>query len=174
MRKNKKRIDPRYFLSETTYRDEDIIEEELGNIALDLIGLIPIGGEAADMLNAFLLIRKGKYLQAAFSIISMFPEIGDIIGKGGKITTWMTQNFPKTAGAISNLSPSIIRLAEMIQTHEQKIKALFMKLKQDQRIKEYMSPEAIDMAWDALTKFVTTIAQGASEQETGTVDVEEV
>jgi hypothetical protein len=55
------------------------------NILLDLAGLIPGYGEIFDAINAVDYIRKGNYLFAALSAISIIPTIGDALGKGGKL-----------------------------------------------------------------------------------------
>ncbi len=68
-------------------RLQQIIESPVGaagHMALDAIGLIPGLGEPADLANALWYIKNKDYLSAAFSIISLVPEIGDAIGKGAK------------------------------------------------------------------------------------------
>jgi hypothetical protein len=154
MHKNTKRIDPRYFLAETTYRDKEILEEDLLGLALNAIGFIPGFGEAADLAQAYRLFKKGDYLSAALSIVSLVPEIGDITGKGGKVLVWLNQNMPKTAEAFKNAAPVVKTLATALKTHEAKLKPLFMKLKDNEKVKEFITPDQIDAAWNALSEFV--------------------
>lgn len=77
--------------------DEGILDK-LKHVALDVAGLIPGIGEAADLTNALLYAKQGEYLQAALSAISMIPGVGDAIGKGGKLGIYIGK-----AGKIANL-----------------------------------------------------------------------
>jgi Tuberculosis necrotizing toxin len=58
---------------------------DIGHGALDVVGLVPLFGEGADLVNAAWYAAEGNYLDAGLSVISMVPVVGDIIGKGGKI-----------------------------------------------------------------------------------------
>lgn len=51
---------------------------------LDLVGFIPGLGEVADLTNAGISAMRGNYLEAALSLISLIPGVGDAIGKGAK------------------------------------------------------------------------------------------
>jgi hypothetical protein len=57
---------------------------DMGHGALDLAGLIPGYGEAADLANAAWYAAEGDHLSAGLSLISTIPVVGDLIGKGGK------------------------------------------------------------------------------------------
>ncbi len=57
---------------------------DIGHLALDVVGFIPLVGEAADLTNAAWYAAEGNYLDAGLSLISMIPIVGDVIGKGGK------------------------------------------------------------------------------------------
>lgn len=57
---------------------------ELGHGLLDLAGLVPVYGEAADLTNAAWYAAEGDHLSAGLSLISTIPVVGDLIGKGGK------------------------------------------------------------------------------------------
>ena len=52
---------------------------------LDIAGLVPGVGEAADGLNAIISLGRGNPLEALLSGISMIPVAGDAVGKGGKL-----------------------------------------------------------------------------------------
>ena len=71
----------------------------LFNVLLELAGLIPVYGEAFDVINAIDYLRKGMYLFAALSLISVIPVVGDIIGKGGKLAALLSK-LGKTGKAI--------------------------------------------------------------------------
>ncbi len=58
---------------------------DIGHGILDVAGLVPGFGEAADLANAAWYAGEGKYLDAGLSLISMIPIVGDLIGKGGKL-----------------------------------------------------------------------------------------
>ena len=62
----------------------EVSAADVGHVGLDIAGLVPGIGEGADLTNAIWYIKNGQYLNAAFSIISMVPEVGDLIGKGSK------------------------------------------------------------------------------------------
>lgn len=51
-----------------------------------MVGLVPGFGEAADVANAVWYVAEAKYLDAGLSLISVIPVVGDVIGKGGKLT----------------------------------------------------------------------------------------
>jgi hypothetical protein len=52
--------------------------------ALDLIGLIPVFGEAADIISGTISLARGNYGDAALSFASAIPLAGSVIG-GAKI-----------------------------------------------------------------------------------------
>jgi hypothetical protein len=58
---------------------------DIGHLALDVGGLVPVVGEAADVANAVWYAAEGNYLDAGLSLISIIPVVGDVIGKGGKL-----------------------------------------------------------------------------------------
>jgi len=71
---------------------------------LDLAGLIPGFGEGADMANAALYAKEGKWLEAGLSLISMVPVIGDGVGKGGKLALFLEKLIGKGGKAAELLS----------------------------------------------------------------------
>lgn len=52
-----------------------------GHVALDVAGFVPFFGEAADISNALWYIGEGEYLQAALSLVSCIPDLGDVVAK---------------------------------------------------------------------------------------------
>lgn len=58
---------------------------DVGHGLLDIAGLVPGYGEAADVSNAAWYASEGRHLEAGLSLISCVPVVGDVIGKGGKL-----------------------------------------------------------------------------------------
>ena len=77
------------------------------NIALDIAGLIPGYGEPADFANMVDYAIKGDYLFAAFSAISMVPEVGDAVGKGGKTLVGLSKGFKKGSAIAKSIIGTI-------------------------------------------------------------------
>ncbi len=51
--------------------------------ALDVVGFIPVYGEAFDGINGLIYLSEGRYVEAGISAAAMVPIIGDL-GKGAK------------------------------------------------------------------------------------------
>tara|TARA_Y100000310_G_scaffold99048_1_gene96821 strand:- start:314 stop:1096 length:783 start_codon:yes stop_codon:yes gene_type:complete len=113
-------------------------DTELKNIALDVVGLVPGLGEFADLANAIDYAKKGDYLFAALSLISMVPAVGDLIGKGGKIGAWIAKSFPKGAAAVVKYGPEIRKLKTAVSSSKPMIDELFEKLKDNEKVGEYI------------------------------------
>ena len=62
---------------------------DIGHTVIDIVGLFPGAGEFADVTNAVWYCLEGKYLHASLSLISCIPVIGDIVGKGTKISLFL-------------------------------------------------------------------------------------
>ena len=58
-------------------------------VLLDVGGLVPVAGEPLDAINGVISLARGDNLGAALSFASMFPIVGDLIGKGGKIARFL-------------------------------------------------------------------------------------
>ena len=73
---------------------------------LDYAGMVPLIGEAADILNAGIHLGRGNYLEAGVSIVSMVP-FGDalkVFRKGGEVvggSKALVQNLTKQSGELS-------------------------------------------------------------------------
>lgn len=77
---------------------------EAGHTALDILGLVPVFGEAADAANAAWHAAEGNYLDAGLSLISVIPVVGDVIGKGGKLANKLGGKLgAKAVDALSTL-----------------------------------------------------------------------
>lgn len=97
------------------------------NIALDLVGLIPGLGEPADLLNTLDYLRKGDYLFAALSAVSMIPEIGDAVGKGGKILVGLTK-------ALKVAAPQAKKLITLLRSNKDLINKIFDGLEDSDKV----------------------------------------
>jgi len=69
---------------------------EILQTELDLIGLIPGPGDAADLVNASIYALRGKYILAAFSLMCIIPAVGTALGYV-KLTT---KKIPAAAASI--------------------------------------------------------------------------
>ena len=143
-----------YILQEERERIEEInkliMSEKLdwktiGHGLLDLVGLFPGAGEFADLLNAILYIRQGNYLMAAFSIISMIPVLGDVIGKGGKLAYLIT----KMGGNPKRIAKAIKSTQGLIKKHDGKITGIMKKLEGNEKIGPHVG--SIQAALDSFT-----------------------
>ena len=70
---------------------------------LDLVGLIPAFGEAADLLNAGIHVARGNYGEAALSIAAMVPVLG-AAATAGKLGTKAAKVATKVAGKVDEVS----------------------------------------------------------------------
>lgn len=95
-------------------------KRDAGHFALDVIGLLPGPGELADFANAMWYAREGEYLNSAFSLISMIPEVGDLIGKGAKNIKRMSSGavkfFDKVEPLIFRFWPTVLEAIEKIDS----------------------------------------------------------
>jgi hypothetical protein len=69
-----------------TAEERSGLEQALDNASgvLDLLGLVPVIGEAADAANIAVNLARGRPLEAALSAISLIPIVGDAVGKTAK------------------------------------------------------------------------------------------
>jgi len=51
---------------------------------LDVLGFIPFYGDIIDLVNAVIYYYRGKYLEAALSLIAVIPIVGSVIKFGAK------------------------------------------------------------------------------------------
>jgi hypothetical protein len=64
---------------ETETAEEGITGDQILDgiqLGLDIIGLIPVFGEAADIINAGVSLARGDYVGAALSIVAAIPFVG--------------------------------------------------------------------------------------------------
>ena len=111
---------------------------------LDIAGLVPGIGEAADGLNAVISLGRGNPLEALLSVISMVPAGGDVVGKGGKITLKVLNpamdlikaskpaaEIIKKVGPkkIAKIKPILLQLKKLVVKEGDKVKEIFSMVK---------------------------------------------
>lgn len=105
---------------------------------LDILGFIPGYGEVADLANAVIYAKRGDWTNAALSLISMIPEIGDVFGKGGRIALFLEKMISKGGRSA--------KIAEKIMTYAPKVMDIAKK-----GFKKYKdNKEAVDAAFEAI------------------------
>lgn len=118
--------------------DEKLIDWIQGG--LDVVGLIPGVGEAADGVNALISVARGNPLEALFSLVSMVPMAGDAVGKSGKLVLKILDpviDIIKNAGpvkdvvaklgpdVVAKLGPKISMLKDVLVKHKPAIDKAF-------------------------------------------------
>lgn len=113
----------------------------IGHTALDLLGMVPVLGEPADLANAAWYAAEGNHLDAGLSLISVIPVVGDVVGKGGKLAKAMGGGLAKKAmGTLKSLDfgeilgkfrkhpqlgPHVDKIAKALEDWRQSITAKF-------------------------------------------------
>ena len=155
-----------------------ISEYKLRNFALDVAGLFPGIGEGADVINAIDLAKQGDYISAAFSLVSMIPVAGDIIGKGGKLAMLGSKAAQKSvAVGVAKIMPKAIKFFKVLVTKYGKkfpaLKKLIPKLQKELEdfIKkatgetvEAVAQKAKDLSNDQIKKALEKKDDSAGEQ----------
>jgi hypothetical protein len=102
-------------------------------------------------------------VNAAFSLISFVPIIGDIIGKGGKLLT-------KGSGKISGKAAK--KLAPVLKKSEDEISGMFEKLKDNEKVAEYA--DDIIAAFKVWTQeIIASAGEGDEDSDDDSESVEE-
>jgi len=142
---------------------EAITKEDVGHFVLDVAGLIPGYGEVADLTNAIWYATEGNYLFAAFSLISCIPELGDLIGKGGKVATWISKNV-KYGDEMIKYAPKIAqgikKFKSAIKLNWTLIEKLLDKAKENDKIGQF-----VDQIRNALRIFANSPTEEQSPAE---------
>ena len=166
-------IDLSYNIKSEEFRKKlyegDILEEGfLGKVmdwvqvGFDIAGLIPGLGEGFDAINAVISLSRGRPLEALCSIISLFPGIGDAIGKTGKLLLHILG--PHIDDIISGklTSPSELKTA----TNES-----FMIYETNQEAKKKLFLKGVEVftknkdKWFPLVDKILTFAEGRGEEK---------
>lgn len=96
---------------------------------LDVLGLIPGVGEVFDAANALTYAQEDNWLYSILSIISMLPEIGDIIGKSPKLIIALEKLIAKGGPKVEKISKFILEHKDQILNAISEIKTLFIENK---------------------------------------------
>jgi hypothetical protein len=72
-------------LSGIATRNKDSFAVQAGHTALDVLGMVPVVGAAADVVNAGWYMAEGNEAMAALSLAGAVPLLGDL-GTAGKLT----------------------------------------------------------------------------------------
>lgn len=124
---------------------------DIGHVTLDLVGLIPGVGEIADVSNALWFCKEGEWLFAALSLISAIPELGDVVGKGGKVVAWITKYCGKTGELVLKYGPKaarkIVQLKDLVTQFRSNIDKILDKAEESKYFKDYVPQmrKAIDV-----------------------------
>ena len=170
----KEEIENQLFIEELNL----ISEYKLRNFAFDVAGLFPGVGEGADVINAIDLAKQGDYISSAFSLISMIPVAGDVIGKGGKLAMLGSKAAQKTvAVGVAKIMPKAIKFFKVLVTKYGKkfpaLKKLIPKLQKELEdfIKkatgetvEAVAQKAKDLSNDQIKKALEKKDDSAGEQ----------
>ncbi len=129
---------------------------DIGHTALDVAGIVPGVGEAADLANAAWYAKDGKYLDAGFAMVSMIPGVGDLIGKGGK---YLLRGGKKLA------RPAAKRLLDLLGKID--IRAFFRRFKNHPKLGPMVAKiEAAVVKWvDELKALAGKIPQGFTSEQ---------
>ncbi|EKT4485220.1 hypothetical protein QEM02_005408 [Pseudomonas putida] len=70
-------------------------------LGLDIVGLIPVVGEIADVANAGISLSRGDYAGAALSLLSAVPFVG-YLGTAGKVGRYGTKAAAEASAKAAN------------------------------------------------------------------------
>ena len=151
------------------YVREALIQEgilsSIGHTALNIAGMIPGVGKVADIANAVWYAKEGEYFNAALSIVSLVPVIGDIIGRGGKVAEFVG----KLGGGAAAVGGLALKAAKLILEHRGKIRTIFNAVKGMVGIGKFVGKMT-----SALSKWVKkTIGGGDDKEKEGSKEKEE-
>jgi uncharacterized membrane protein YgcG len=161
-------------LSNIIAEEHDILirEKETGVVsktmhtALDLIGLVPVYGEWADIANAAIHAKEGNYLLAALSAISVVPVVGDAIGKGGKVVVKLRKLFPKAMKGVEKYGPEAAKgvraMRSAIRKNKKAIDKFLDILEEDGHLSNYI---------DGIRGAINVLASGDKSDEDITAQI---
>jgi hypothetical protein len=117
------------------------------HLGLDVLGFIPGFGEPLDAANAFTYIVEGDYTFALLSIISMIPELGDVIGKSCKVALWVNKEAMTSAKLTAKFGAKIANTLieaikdgfQLFKTNKNRIFTFLKTLEADSKWSKYKS-----------------------------------
>jgi hypothetical protein len=137
-----------------SHQPEPTTGENLLHLGLDLCGLIPGLGELCDTTNVVLYARRGEWLNASLSLISINPEIGDLVGKGGKLLLWLEKLSPRAATFAAKYGPDVVngirQLKALLHENRQIIEMIFSEAEASEQLRGY-----VPQMREALQAFLT-------------------
>lgn len=82
---------------------------------LDIVGMVPVIGEAADLLNAGIYAARGDYVNAALSAAAAVPLIGNV-ATGGKLAAKAGKAFAALGKTekLAEIGGSVMRFASKV------------------------------------------------------------
>lgn len=84
--------------------EEGITDEQMLDglqLGLDIVGLIPVIGEFADVANAGISLSRGDYAGAALALLSAIPFVG-YLGTAGKVGRYGTKAVAEASAKAAN------------------------------------------------------------------------
>lgn len=115
----------------------EVSMSDIGHGALDVAGFVPGFGEAADLTNAIWYAKNGEYASAVLSLISMIPEIGDVVAKGikylGKGSKLVAKIITKFGPTIEKHWPKIVNMIEKTPKYRKYARIIDREMKELQR-----------------------------------------
>lgn len=123
---------------------------------LDIVGFVPVIGDIVDAVNAFIYYLRGRYFEAALSLVAIIPVVGSVIKWGAKGSMKLGKSAMKVGGEV------IGKFSKLGFT-----KALFKKgddgVKQFENILQQLVDKNVidagDLKWLDNSKAVDVIAQ---------------
>ena len=88
---------------------------DIGHIALDVVGLVPVVGEAADLANAAWYAAEGDYVNAALSAASSIPFAG-YAATGAKLAIKGTDAVRSATKASDDVAAAATRSGDNVPT----------------------------------------------------------
>lgn len=87
----------------------DSQKSDLAHMILDIIGLVPVGGEVADLINSALYALEEEYFLAALSLACLIPAAGSALGAIKLTTKRIPASATKVIAANSSQISSLVR-----------------------------------------------------------------
>jgi len=130
-----------------------------GHIALDVGGVVADAGFGAgaafDLTNAIWYATEGEYLNAALSLISMIPVVGDAVGKGGRLAIYLAKaaktvkplgatgrvaakGIIKGRRAVVTVSPKITKIQQAIKSNKGLIDGALDQASKNEKLRPYV------------------------------------
>lgn len=122
-KKNKKQLEEiikKYDKKILKEQEQYTKELDVLQLILDILGIFPGAGEAANATNAFISFQRGNYIAAALDLVAMVPAVGDVIAIPiksllkakkaipPKLVKELVENLPKITNFLTTNIPKIL------------------------------------------------------------------